>query len=127
MSNNLFFVDLEFLRPTEPTSPTSLSSPLCAFMQAPMSLDLWHARLGHVGGEAVRRLPLFAMGASLTSSEPLSRCESCILGKHPRQPYPSSSLPRATRFLELIHSDVCGPLPVLTPHGKRYFVVLSPR
>lgn len=124
MSNNLFIIDLEFLRP--PTSSSHSPSPgaeFTAFVQAPMTLDLWHARLGHIGGEAVRRLPLFATGATLTSSMPLSRCESCILGKHPRQPYPPSSSLRASHFLDLVHSDVCGPLPVLTPHGKKYFII----
>lgn len=124
MSNNLFFVDLEFVRPPAVSSLTTQPHlKFSAFAQTPMSLDLWHARLGHVGGEAVRWLPLFATGALLSSSAPLSRCESCILGKHPHRPHPPSSSPCASRFLDLIHSDICGPLPILTPHGKKYFII----
>ena len=26
-------------------------------------------------------------------------------------------------MLDLVHSDVCGPFPVRTPHGKLYFIV----
>ena len=125
LSDKLCFVDLDFLLPPGPAASLSLSSPvdLTAFAHVPLTLDVWHARLGHPGGNAVRRLPLFAKGGSITSSSPLSRCESCILGKHPRQPYPSSVSPPASRFLELIHSDLCGPIPTETPHGKKYFVV----
>lgn len=122
--NKLCFVDLEFLYPPPAASLQSVAAPdLTAFAHVPLTLDLWHARMGHPGGNAVRRLPLFTKGASITSPEPLSKCESCILGKHPRQPYPSSDSPPASRFLELIHSDLCGPIPTETPHGKRYFII----
>jgi len=31
--------------------------------------------------------------------------------------------PPASHFLELVHSDLCGPIPTETPHGKKYFIV----
>lgn len=46
------------------------------------------------------------------------------MGKHPRCPHPPSETPCALKFLELIHSDVCGPIPTVTPHSKHYFIVL---
>ena len=60
-------------------------------------------------------------GASMGGTS-LSVCEACILGKHPRAPHPPSSS-RAALALELIHSDICGPFPIQTPHGKLYFSV----
>ncbi|KAG1879346.1 hypothetical protein C8R48DRAFT_576564, partial [Suillus tomentosus] len=79
--------------------------------------------MGHTGGESVRRLPHIAHGVAIDSNVAMSRCESCIIGKHPRQPHPTSQSPPASRFLELIHSDLCGPIPVITPHHKRYFII----
>lgn len=123
MTGNLFFLELKFILPSSHGPAPSPLNEMCAFARVPMSFDLWHARLGHVGGEAVRRLPLFAKGVKLTTQAPLSKCEACIMAKHPRKPYPPSSEPRAAHMLDLIHSDLCGPFPTVTPHGKHYFVV----
>ena len=48
-------------------------------------------------------------------------CEFCTLGKHNRSPFPHSESPRASDANELIHSDVCGPLPDSLGSNK-YFV-----
>jgi hypothetical protein len=45
------------------------------------------------------------------------------MAKHPHLPYHSSETACATHFLELIHSDICGPIPVVTPHAKCYFII----
>jgi hypothetical protein len=45
------------------------------------------------------------------------------MAKHPHLPFHATETKRASKFLELIHSDVCGPIPILTPHFKRYFIV----
>jgi hypothetical protein len=89
----------------------------------PLSWDLWHARLGHPGGDAVRHLPNFATGTMIDTSQLLCTCEPCIIAKHPRKPYLSSSTPHATHVLDLVHSDLCGPFPVATPHGKHHFII----
>jgi len=120
MSGRLFYVDLKFIPPDQ---PVPLVHEVSAFTHTPLTYDIWHARMGHMGGESVRRLPHITQGFSLDSNEAMSRCESCIIGKHPCQPHPSSESPPASHFLELIHSDVCGPFPVETPHHKRYFII----
>lgn len=86
--------------------------------------DLWHARLGHAGGDIAKFLPLTVNGVQISSNATQTRCESCIMAKHPRQPYPSSTSLPTRGFLELIHTDLCGPFPVPTLHGKRYFIVM---
>lgn len=45
------------------------------------------------------------------------------MGKHPRCPHPPSESPRTSQFLDLIHADLCGPIPITTPHNKQYFIV----
>lgn len=39
------------------------------------------------------------------------------------QRHPSSTSTPTRGFLELVHTDLCGPFPVPTLHGKRYFIV----
>lgn len=50
-------------------------------------------------------------------------CEPCALGKQHRSPFKSSKTTTA-RPLELVHTDVCGPLPVTSYGGNNYFVTL---
>lgn len=124
LQNNLCFLDLEFIHFDAPLPILQTPTPLAAFARVAVTHDLWHARLGHVGGEAARHAARFADGVGVTSSAPLSVCESCIVGKHPRQPFHSSESPRSTGFLDLVHADVAGPMPVQTPHGRCYFLVI---
>lgn len=129
MANNLCYMNLEFVPAPMAQSPLMTSnipsSPpdLTAFAHITPTLDLWHARLGHIGRESICHLPLFATGATVSASSILSKCESCIMGKHPHRPHPPSKTAQVTQFLKLIHADLCGPIPVVTPHNKRYFIV----
>lgn len=122
MVGQLFALDIEFLRPPSSEIPRSPGDVAC-FTQVPVTLDLWHHRLGHVSMESTCQLVKSATGVQSLSGDTFSRCEPCILGKHSRHPNPSSSRPRTMTLLELIHCDVCGPFPVELPHGKRYFVI----
>lgn len=49
-------------------------------------------------------------------------CISCIKGKMSRQSFPKSSCHRAEQPLDLIHTDVCGPMNTETPGRKKYFL-----
>lgn len=49
-------------------------------------------------------------------------CEECIIGKHPREEFPSGKSQRAQAVLELIHSDLCGPISPLSNGNKKYFI-----
>ncbi|KAG2058764.1 hypothetical protein BDR06DRAFT_859878, partial [Suillus hirtellus] len=64
-----------------------------------------------------------AKGVTVTHAMPLQHCESCIVAKHFCWPYPPSTEPRAKQMLDLIHSDLCGPFQVVTPHSKLHFII----
>jgi hypothetical protein len=49
-------------------------------------------------------------------------CIGCALGKNVKTPF-SSSNNRSKEILDLIHSDVCGPLPVKSLAGSLYYVI----
>jgi hypothetical protein len=48
-------------------------------------------------------------------------CKGCALGKNIKKPFPSSNN-RSKEILDLIHSDVCGPMPVKSLGGSLYYV-----
>jgi hypothetical protein len=49
-------------------------------------------------------------------------CEACIEGKHQRTSFPKDEVTRASKLLELVHSDVCRPMKTTSHDGARYFV-----
>jgi hypothetical protein len=49
----------------------------------------------------------------------LKQCDSCILGKHSKQPFHSSTS-IACRKLGLIYFDLCDPITVPSTNGNRY-------
>ncbi|KAM2045153.1 hypothetical protein ACFX1T_009386 [Malus domestica] len=85
---------------------------------------LWHLRFGHLnfGGlellskkEMVRGLPCI--------SHPDQVCEGCLLGKQFRKSFPKESTTRAQKPLELIHTDVCGPIKPSSLGKNNYFLL----
>ena len=63
------------------------------------------------------------VGMNVRSNDQVDRnCEGCAMGKQRRQPFPNKSQSRSPQPLELIHSDVCGPMNVISEGGSRYFV-----
>lgn len=52
------------------------------------------------------------------------QCDACSLGKQTRQQHPPVQS-QIILPLEIIHSDVCGPMPTSSPSGSRYFVVFK--
>ena len=87
-------------------------------------LQLWHQRFGHLG---VKNLKLLhdrnlADGLNLNDSKDMVFCEACIKGKQTRSSFPKGQATRATELLEIVHSDVCGPMQTTSLGGNRYFV-----
>nr|XP_009757763.1 PREDICTED: uncharacterized protein LOC104210538 [Nicotiana sylvestris] len=41
---------------------------------------------------------------------PNQLCEACLLGKHARRSFPKEAMSRSTKPLQLVHTDVCGPI-----------------
>ena len=55
-------------------------------------------------------------------SESKEACDGCMKGKQTRKSFPKESTTRAHKILELIHTDVCGPMENKSLGGSRYFV-----
>ena len=56
--------------------------------------------------------------------ESFDKCEACLMGKLTRTPF-TGHVERATDLLEIIHSDVCGPMSVPARGGYLYFVTFT--
>lgn len=61
-------------------------------------------------------------GLKFKSDQVLTKCEICILEKQTRTPFPKSEGDRTKDLLEIIHSDVCGPMRSASHSGAKYFV-----
>lgn len=78
-------------------------------------VDLWHQRLGHLNGQRLSDIAQneLATGIKLPKAMKLSFCEGCVEGKMHRKPFKSVGDIRSTRKLQLVHSDVCGPMQII--------------
>ena len=61
-------------------------------------------------------------GVKLPGKVKLTFCQGCVEGKMHRMLFKSVGEIRSTRKLELVHSDVCGPMPTESIGGCKYFV-----
>lgn len=52
-------------------------------------------------------------------------CDTCVLTKQRRLPFPRQASFRAKEKLELVHGDLCGPVTPATPGGRRYFLLVD--
>ena len=83
----------------------------------------WHCRLGHVNEKRIARLHKDGLLDSF-EFDSFENCESCLLGKMTKAPF-SKVGERSNDLLELIHSDVCGPMSIEARGGYRYFVTFT--
>jgi hypothetical protein len=84
---------------------------------------LWHCRLGHIGVKCMKKLYCNGLLESLYY-ESFETCELCLMGKMTRTPF-YGTMERVTDLLEIIHTDVCGPMSVSAHGGYHYFVTFT--
>ncbi|XP_074346502.1 uncharacterized protein LOC141685288 [Apium graveolens] len=81
------------------------------------SVDMWHARLGHVPLAMLKLLPV---SCNMTD---LSICDSCHLAKQPRLPFLNSTSSSSSLF-ELVHVDLWGPYHCKTQGNCNMFLTV---
>jgi hypothetical protein len=108
--NNVYYVDGEVY--TEQTNTVTATN----------ETQLWHKRLGHINEDNLRFMIQNHTVQGLSSiSGQLNFCESCAINKSTRLPFPSGGN-RTTNKLQIVHSDLCGPMKTQTIQGNRYFI-----
>ena len=87
--------------------------------------SLWHYRLGHLGMGAVAKMSILADGvSSISLSQDHCICEACRYGKMTRRAFPTLlRTSRAAVVLDIVHSDIMGPMEVPSISGARFILL----
>lgn len=83
--------------------------------------DLWHKRLGHMSKGNMLKLSQMVDGFDFKEKPTQEVCEICVQSKQSKLPHKSERI-RAQRPLQLIHSDICGPMNPESFDGMKYFI-----
>ena len=83
------------------------------------STYLWHCHLGHIGVKRMKKLHTDGLFEPL-DYESLGTYKPCLMGKMTKMPF-SGTMERATDLLEIIHTDVCGPMNIEARGGYHFF------
>lgn len=84
-------------------------------------LTTWHKRMAHLNIADVKRLPLCTEGVTISDKEVNTVCIPCCEAKQTRLPFPHSGS-RANGLLDIIHTDLCGPMETPSIGGGKYFI-----
>ncbi|KAL0455215.1 UNVERIFIED_CONTAM: Retrovirus-related Pol polyprotein from transposon TNT 1-94 [Sesamum latifolium] len=79
-----------------------------------------YARLGHISKDRIRRL-VDSKSLEIYNLDHLPTCKSCLKGKMTKKPFVGQSV-IANGLLDLVHTDVCGPLSIPGRGGLSYFI-----
>lgn len=86
--------------------------------------ELWHHQYGHLSHNGLLTLCNKEIVVGLPAiGKATVTCESCMKGKQHRISFPKHSNWKATEKLQLIHSDLCGPITPPSNSGMRYLIV----
>lgn len=83
----------------------------------------WHKRYAHLNYQSLEKLIKRNLVDGIEKNTQISKinfCEPCISGKMSKQPFGTRT--RSKRLLEIVHTDVCGPISPTAHDGSRYFV-----
>ncbi|GJZ28589.1 retrovirus-related pol polyprotein from transposon TNT 1-94 [Tanacetum coccineum] len=85
--------------------------------------QLWHQRFGHINTKSLQLLHDKNLVKGLPPIKDEDKpCADCLVGKQARESFPKTSSWRATQRLQLIHSDICGPISPQSSSEKRYVI-----
>ena len=87
-------------------------------------IKLWHARLGHSNTDSIKELSRVGAVCGLDLNTQRSKkgaCGSCVKGKQTKEILRTNNS-RSDDRCAVIHTDVCGPMPVPSFSGARYYV-----
>jgi transposase InsO family protein len=83
--------------------------------------ELWHRRLAHINYKALPYVSKVVIGLPEFKVDHEGVCKGCAQGKNINNPFPKSDH-KEKGILELIQSDVCGPMPSTSLSGYAYYV-----
>ncbi len=88
-------------------------------------ITFWHQKLSHLNMVSLKKLEKMVIDMNLKQISLHHVCEICIEGKHQRTFFPKDETIKASKFLELVHNDVCRLIKTTSHGGARYFVTFN--
>jgi hypothetical protein len=92
---------------------------------ATVDINLLHRRLGHISTNRIQQMVKSGQlqGIDTLAGTP-TFCEACVLGKMKKLPFEVQERPCTTRSLEMVHTDVGGPITPRSREGYRFWIVI---
>ena len=107
------------------TGVLTIDTPTCLLAQGDSMPWRWHARMGHLHFRALRTMSTKQLVRGMPVIDRVEEyCDACALGKQHRAPFPQATTYRAEHGLDLVHTDLCGPITPASPGGKQYFLLV---
>ncbi|KAJ0621560.1 putative RNA-directed DNA polymerase [Helianthus annuus] len=101
------------------------TKPVCLLANMDDENWVWHARLGHVNFKSLEELTKKNLVEGVPHIKHQTElCEGCLISKQTRKPFPKETTWRASKPLELVHADLCGPITPQTIGGNRFFMLI---
>ena len=104
------------------------TEPDCAYAaSSKASLQVWHCRYDLINYKYINELSQKKMvvGMSCLKEATSQPCKACAQAKMHRVPVPKTSRYKSTRPLQLVHSDVCGPMNTSSIGGSKYVLTFT--
>ena len=115
LCRSLYTLELSALPFVFPTLTVNTDSSSKSLRLNEKSSTLWHKRLGRISRHRIKRLIKDEILPDLDT------CVDCIKGKLIAK-VRNVKIDRCTKFLEVIHTDICGSFTPRTMGGYRYFI-----
>uniref|UniRef100_A0ACD5YFN0 Uncharacterized protein n=1 Tax=Avena sativa TaxID=4498 RepID=A0ACD5YFN0_AVESA len=107
------------------TGVLTIDAPACLLTQGSDVSWRWHARMGHLHFRALCAMASKQMAHGMPSIDHVDQyCDGCAPEKQHRAPFPHATAFRAEHGLDLVHTDLCGPITPASPSGNRYFLLV---
>lgn len=84
--------------------------------------NIWHKRLGHLNRNYMAEMQKIVTGMEFKSSDLCEPCIPCIEGKTCKSPFKNKGT-RANEILQIVHSDICGPVEEPSFGGARFVLL----
>ncbi|GFT95787.1 retrovirus-related Pol polyprotein from transposon TNT 1-94 [Trichonephila clavipes] len=88
------------------------------------SIEIWHQRFCHVNNDYLVKISKndSVKGLPRLTDNGKTHCIPCKLAKSKRVSFKKTGAVRSKRPLELLHMDLCGPMPTESQGGNKYFL-----
>ena len=115
ISSGFIILDIDYSQIQNNNNYSLIASSSNALIDA----TVWHSRLGHIGQDRMNHLAKEGLLEPLSHID-LPVCEQCLAEKATWKPFGEAT--RAQNPLQLIHSNICGPMKFRARHDAHYFI-----